>query len=190
MGCPVPMADTELRNAAKEFFERTRAWREWLDPITAEDGIRQYDLSPPTGSIVFRLEAGTKNGSEIAIDGAYSLSKDPLTYTNTSNSLVSSDRQTVILLSDPVEGDVIHLQASLVPSDDATGIPDHLAPHFAEAIVAGALYRIRTLEGQPFTNVNSAAVDLAKFEGHVSRVHAEVFRTHTNTTPRRRPTWC
>lgn len=190
MGCPAPVADAELRAACREIFEKTRAWRQWLDPFTVVDGVRQYSLVIPAGAEIYRPEAATLDGNPLDVDGAFALSKDPALHTGSGDGLVSQDRESVLLLNATPAGAVVQIKAALVPSNDATGIPDHLASQFADAILAGARFRIRTIPGQVFTDVASAAVDLAKCESEIGRIQADAFRSHTNSTPRRRPTWC
>lgn len=190
MGCPNPLADAELRNASREFFEKTRAWRQWLDWFTTFEGVRQYDIDVPVDTQVVRIEQATKDASPMSVDAAFILPKDPATHAVSGGGLSSADRTTIILGADTTTGSVIQLQCSLQPSEQATGIPDHLAAQYTDAIVSGALFRIRTLAGQPFTDVSSAALDLAKFEDAISSAQAAVFRSNTNTMPRRRPQWC
>lgn len=190
MGCPVPLANKELRNSAFEFFERTRAWRQWLDWFIAAEGVRQYDIDLPDGAQVVRIEKATRDGKPLKIEGAFALDKDPYEHAGSTQGLSSVDRTSIMLSSEPVAGSVIQLQASLAPSETATGIPDHLAAHYTDAIVAGALFRLRTIPNTTFANVDSAAVDIAKFQSEIGRVSALVWRTHTNEQPRSRPTWC
>jgi hypothetical protein len=190
MGCPVPVANAELRNAAYEFFERTRAWRQWLDWFVVSADVREYDIDVPPGTAVIRLEQATKDGNPMGVEGAFAIGKDPLQYTVSGDSLSSLDRATIVLSGLVPAGAKIQLQASLGPSPDATGIPDHLAQQYADAILAGALFRIRTIPKQSFTDVESASVDIAKFTGEIGRVQALAWRSHTNTQPRSRVRWC
>lgn len=190
MGCPVPVLDAELRNASQEFFERTRAWREWLPVITMVTGDRTYPLAPPTGSFVVRLEKATKNGNPLEVQGAMTLDKDPLLHTTSDEGMSSADRASIVMSKDVTAGDIIQVQASLAPTQDSTGIPDALVLHYRDALVAGALSRIRMLPGQKFFDPKLAAVNLIKFTSEIDRVSALVWRSHTNNQPRRRPLWC
>ncbi len=190
MGCPVPLANKELRDACFEFFERTRAWRQWLDWFEVADGVFQYDIDVPTGAQVVRLEQATCDGKPIRVEGAFSLPKDPATYGGSANSASSTDRVTLTLSSSVTPGARIQLMASLAPNETATGIPDHLAAQYTDAIVAGALFRLRTIPGTAFANVDGASVDIAKFQSEIGRVAALAWRSHTNEQPRSRPIWC
>lgn len=43
-GCPLAMADLQLRQAAREFCEMTMAWVEWLDDVTTVADVLEYDF--------------------------------------------------------------------------------------------------------------------------------------------------
>lgn len=191
IGCPVPVADTELRNAAAEFLARTRAWREWLEPVTvASDGAKEFDLDVPQGSMVVRLESVTINGTARAIDGSFDLASDPVLHQQMTDGFSSTDRQVALSSRSLPAGSVIQFRVSLAPAKDATSIPDHIAKQYEDGIVAGALHRIRTIPNQTFSDDNRGALDLAIFEREVNRVAPLVFRSHTNTMPRSRVKWC
>ena len=75
-GCPDPVLDQEIRNAAIEFFRRTRVWTEWLEPIYTSAGVREYDLDLPSGSEVVRIEQATRNGSPLELEGFRTVPSD------------------------------------------------------------------------------------------------------------------
>lgn len=190
IGCPLPVVDAELRNSAAEFLSRTRAWREWLDPVTVGSSQgKQFDLDIPQGSMVVRLEAVTVDGTPRGIEGAFNMTSDPLT-SEPGTGFSTADRLTVISSRSLTDGTVLQFQVSLNPAREATSIPDHIARQYEDAIINGALYRIRTLPGQAFTDDQRAVQDLAFFEREVGRVAALVYRSHSNTMPRMRVRDC
>lgn len=66
-GCSIPLLDQELRIAASTFFDMTRAWSDWLDPITTQAGIAEYDLDAPSGARIVRLERARIDGQDLTI---------------------------------------------------------------------------------------------------------------------------
>jgi hypothetical protein len=188
-GCPEPLANAELRNAAEKFFKRTRAWREWSDLITLRTVSREYDLDPPVGSYVVRIERATLNGSPFPIDGAFDLAGNPLLQ-SVGDGISSADRVVLTMSSTPVDGGKLSVFFSLAPSLTASGIPDHLFTQYADAILEGALGEIRMVPNETFTDDGRAAVNLAKFEAAMDRTVGQVFRSNTNTVPRARVSWC
>ncbi len=189
IGCPAPVVDAELRNAAAEFLSRTRAWREWLEPMNVFDGFRDMEMDLPAGSSVVRIERATLNGAPFPVDGAFELDADPMRGT-VGDGISSADRATIVLSRQLPAGSSIQIQASLAPSNEATGVPDHVARNFEDGIAFGALSRIRSIPGQPFSDDARAAADLLLFEREIARVAALVYRSHTNTKPRRSVQWC
>lgn len=189
IGCPAPVVDAELRNAAAEFLSRTRAWREWLEPMNVYEGFRDMELDVPIGSMAVRIEKATMNGSPFPVDGAFELNLDPAR--EIAGDGISSPGRAGLILSRPFPaGSVIQVQVSLAPAKAANGVPDHVARNFEDGIVFGALSRIRTIPGQPFSDDARAAADLLMFEREIARVAALVYRSHTNTKPRRSVQWC
>jgi hypothetical protein len=191
IGCPVPLANAELRNAAAEFFDRTRAWRQWLDPMVTYEAAKEYDLDLPTGAQVVRIESATLDGAPYAIQGAFSLIADPRQSSNgLPAGLSSEDRCTLVLANALPAGQHLQIQASLLPSESSTGIPDHLHAQYADAILNGALYRIRSLAGYDFSDDARGAIAMAAFEREIGRVQGLVVRSNTNVMPRSRVQWC
>jgi hypothetical protein len=182
----MPTVEAELRNAAEEFFKRTRAWREWLPDVIPGEGVRQVDITPPAGSYVVQIEKATRNGNPIPVEGAFSLTT-PAPLQNIGG-VSSMDRRKLDVLSDGFGGDSLRLQTSLAPTEMSTGLPDHLAEQYGREITDGAVFRIRSLP--LLADAALASVAYEQFEGHVARVGALVHRTHTSTTPRLRPMWC
>jgi hypothetical protein len=190
IGAPLPLVDLELRTAARTFFDRTRAWRDWSAPITTVDGVRQYPIGNAADTEVVRLERATKDANPLPVDGWMSLYKDPALHANTGDGLSSKTRQTVILGTDTPGGAVLQLLCSLRPSDTAQGLPDHLAAQYDQAIADGALAALRDLDGQTWSNPQAASQRRARFEAAIEAASARVFSSHTNTMPRARLRLC
>ena len=190
IGCPLPLVDLELRTAARHFFERTRAWRQWLDPITALDSVRQYILVLPAGTEAVRVEQATKDANPMPVEGYLQMHKDPARHATTSAGLSSPDRASIWLARDPTAGAQIQVQLSLRPSDAADGLPDHLAAQYDQAIADGALAALRDLDAQPWANPQAAMKRRLAFDQAIDTTSALVFRSHTNTLPRARLRLC
>lgn len=186
------MADQALREAAREFFTRSSGWRAWLDPVDARAGVRDYDLDLPSGADFLRMDKLTRNGMELNTAAAGWMQSDPAAGEQPDGAASISERLTVILPISPGEGDKIQVYAILVPSQNASGIPDHLAnhPQVARGILAGARYHLRTTPGAAYENTALAAIDMAEANGQADTFSVAAWRGFTNQTPRLRPTWC
>lgn len=188
-GCPDPLLEQELRGAAIEFFRRTRAWRRWLDEITATAGVRQYPIVLPAGSEIVRIEQATADDRPIEVQIHHAQRADPTTVQSSDYALASDDRRTLTILRDVAAGTRLRLQAALMPSLTAAGIPDDLFAQHVDAIVAGARYRLKRTPG-PLADGAGAKVALGEFESAIATGALDAWRGDTNNVPRARPKWC
>ena len=189
-GCPNPTANLALVDAAREFFRRTRLWREWLDPVTVMDGQREYDLDMPTGSVVVRIEACTSNGSPMDVLSANAQASDFTAQDQLGTGIVSQDRATFYLTRLVPAGVVLQARVSLMPNKTAVGIPNDLFQQHYEDIVSGAKHRLMLLPNTTFMNPEIAVLELGKFETAIASKAVTAWRGATGNTPRPRVSWC
>lgn len=189
-GCPNPTANLALCEAAREFFRRTRLWREWLDPVTVQDGQREYDLDMPSGSVVVRVEACTSNGRPMDVLSANELESDFTAHDQSGAGIVSKDRVTFHLTRLVPTGSVLQARVSLMPSKAASGIPNDLYEQHCEDIVAGAKHRLMLLPNTDFNNPSLAGFEGDKFQSAIASKAVTAWRGATGNTPRSRVRWC
>ena len=63
--CPEVIAERSIRSAVIELCEKSEAYQVQLDPLTVVSGIYEYDLEPPTGTIVHRIVWMTHEGKPL-----------------------------------------------------------------------------------------------------------------------------
>lgn len=189
-GCTFPLATQELRSAAQKFFHETRAWREWMDPFTAVDGRREYDIDPSPGSRVVSIEKATRDGNEFAIQGAFSQPSDASRHEQDGQGLASPDRLAVFLSRNPTAGSVYQLFCSLTVNDSAAGLPNHLFDQYRMDIMHGAKAALRLIPDTTFYNEKLAAVDEAKFLAAIDMARTQAWMSNTGTVPRPKVRWC
>lgn len=188
-GCPDPMLEQEIRSAAIEFFQRTRAWIVWLDPLQAQPDEREYQLALPEHAEVVRIERATKDGQPLAVSGYRTLPADPSRHDDTTAGLTSADRIAVWLPQPLATGVALQVQVSLMPTRSAPGVADALFSKHRAAIAEGAKYRLMTVPG-PLNQPKAAEDARQLFERAVASSSVDAWRGHTNTTPRATPKWC
>ncbi len=188
-GCPDPLLDQALRDAAIEFFQRTRTWVQWLDPVVATAALRQYELDLPTGAEVVRIEQATRNGRPLEVQGFRSLPADPTLATGDDMALVSADRVEIVLTQAAASRDRIQVFASLMPTRTAASLPDQLVAEYRHAIAEGAKHRLLRIPG-PLSKPQAAKEAKDLFEAAVASTSVAAWRSHTNATPRATPRWC
>lgn len=188
-GCPDPLVTQELRRAATEFFRDSRAWKEWLDPIVAAGTLREYDLDLPTGATLVELERATSNGAPVELLSFNAQEKSPAARENERPGIVTADRVSITLTRVFAPGSRIELQVSLTPSRTAATLPDSLMEQYAEAIVAGARFRLMRTPG-PLNNPQGAQLALSEYQQHLGKFTFQAFRGNAPSVPRARPKWC
>ncbi|CAN7344267.1 hypothetical protein LJR074_001967 [Acidovorax sp. LjRoot74] len=188
VGCPQPMANIALREAARVFFERTRIWREWLDLVSVQANVREYDLDVPDGAMVVRIERTTLDGEPLAVLSFNQLPSDPA-QSETSPGLTSRDRAVFTLTRALPAGKQISVFASLKPTKTAMGVPDDLFEHHGQDIVEGAKRRLMMVRGTSFYAPDLAAMAGTEFESAIGTKTVTAWRSATGNTPRARVGW-
>lgn len=189
-GAPDPMVEHAVGRAAREFFRRTRAWMEWLDPLTSDEATAQeQDFELPTRTEVVRIERATRNGSWLEVRSYREHDADWTRY-GAAAELVSRDLRVLTLTGSWASGDQVQVQVSLMPATDATGIPDDLARRYLEAIAEGAKARLLLTASTPFYDRAEGRAAAARFEQAIGAHAVDAWRGHTNNTPRATVRWC
>lgn len=192
-GCPDPVMDRALSQSAAEFFRRTRAWIEWLPGVTTAAGVREYALplaGYTTGAEVVRIEQATINALPLPILSFRDASTNWANYEQPNEGILSFDRENFTTATAYGAGQLIEIQASLMPSDLATGIPDRLFPPYVDDIVAGARARLMLIPGTDFASPQLAIDARNAFERAIDNKTVDAFRGHTGIAKRVRASWC
>jgi hypothetical protein len=190
-GAPDPLVSQALNRAAREFFRRTRAWTEWLEPLATVAGEgREYDLELPPQTDVVRLERATVGGAPLAITAWRQLERDPAQHGEGDRALVSGDLLAFRLRGLFAAGEQLQVQVALMPKTTATGIPDALATRYLEPIAEGAKAQLLATASAPFHDPKAATVAQLAFERAVAQHGVDVFRGHSSHVPRAAVSWC
>ncbi len=188
LGCPEPAVDRALLRSAQEFFEKTRAWRVQMDPITTIENTQQYDMNLPQYTILERLEAATLNGQDIGVDTMLDTTTADIARNNAGCKRVIANSNTSVLLLPAQAADLpLVIVGDVRPSDKAldTGISDNsMASDYSEAIARGALYRLLSQSDQPWTNMNKASIERAEFTATIAREKSRLWRARSKDRPR------
>jgi hypothetical protein len=191
-GAPDPTIESAARSAAREFFRQTFAWQEWLDPVsTVAGGNKEYDFELPNDADIARFERATIDGQPIEIGLWRQAKADPALFDGgVERQIVSGDLLILRLLGEFDAGLQLQAMVSLMPKLTATTVPDHLAGRYAEALADGALARLLNLGTASFFNRVAAGDAALRFQRAIDQCGTDLFRSHTNVTPRSRVAWC
>ncbi len=199
--CPEPVAEQALRLAAAEFCERTRCWRH----IT-ERTIRRSEscIVAPEYATIHEIENASFDGlpltptqfSDVDLGAEAQGDGTPqyITQSGPDRLIVMPFREgrlTISLFLKPRVGtDGLVLDTYGQDTDDpANQVPEFLFTQHAETLVNGALWRILSLPGQPYSNPTRAAECLAMFERKVDGHFAMNIRGQHRAPARSRPVY-
>lgn len=188
---PDPLVRQALCQAAREFCSRTYAWVEWLDSQATADGNQatQHDFDLPMQAELLRIEKATANGKPISVNAFRQVEADPDRHAKGSRGVVSRDQATFQVLNGVGVGELVQIQASLMPVLGASGVPDHLGARYHEALAEGAKSILLMVKGE-FYDPEKAALSSAKFERAIGSAGVDSYLGHTQSVPRANPKWC
>lgn len=173
-GCPEPMVVHAVRNACIEFCEKSLVLVRDHDPVTIIENIVDYDLEPPTGYIVVKVMKAWVNNQQI----------DPLVpdfvreaavynrlfaeyqqQPNTPQHYLQKDERSISLwpMPDRKISNGLTMRVALKPTRASTEIESVIFEDYAETIASGALSKLMSNVGRPYTNIEMAAVHAGRF---------------------------
>lgn len=188
-GVPDPTAHKNIRLAAIEFCERTRLWKYEDDYDVTADECNSGILTPG-GSIVHDIETVMFNGKELEpratrdIDELQPGWRTDVEQTGMPKYYTQIDQSTLRIVP-PMDGHV-YLCLRLKPSQDATDIPNFIGNEYREVIAWGALGRILTIPGQPYTNPDMGQYFSGKFTEKIDRLSLKGTTGQQNASKRTR----
>lgn len=187
---PDPLVRQAVCRAAREFLRTTKAWVEWLDASATVAGTGvEYDFDIPPQAELFRVDQATLNGTPLGVQSFRARNKD-WTTDESSKSLISRDQVTYTLVGLFSAGDVVQVQATLIPTLKATGLPDFLANRYFEPIAEGAKAIVLMTLDTEFYKPDLAGMCRAKFVSAMNTHAVDAYLGHTTSVPRARPKWC
>lgn len=190
--CPTFLAESKLREAAVEFFRRSRQWRTPLDAIITIAGPNEYDLTPPDGARIVSLLRCTIDGQQAELYEQVTLdTRNPDWRTATGAKaigVVALSTLKVIAYPQPKNGgQTIVVTAALIPTGDT--VPDEVGERYRDAFIYGALYRLLNMRVQPWYDPAEAEKKRRYFEREISDAKNEVGFTDNDVMVKMRRVW-
>lgn len=196
-GCPVIVAEHELRRAAQAFFQQTRAWQVILPAVTVDADQFEVDVTPVDTTLdLVRVESATYDGRPLGkqtsdvLDAEFT--DDWTAHTGTPSDYVQMTPNVLRLYPVPVADATtgVVVRAAVAPGDTSAGLPDDLASRFWDEMHAGAKARLMLYPGKPWTNPELAAVYGQAFSNMVSTATATAARAYGQARIPARVKWC
>lgn len=194
-GAPNPVVDHWLRNAAIEFFDRSKALR--IDLTAADAVAEQMEYAPilPANTdlieilqVLFNDEPLTMKAPAF-LSGKYGNWKGEI---GTPEHFTQQDGVNVLLVPAPADAAVgaIKIKAAVKPGEGATGIDDWAYSKWRQAIAAGCKGKMMAMANVPWSNTEFASINLAQFEVAISQATIAANKGFTRATPRFSGSFC
>jgi len=166
-GATNEMALLEIKNTIIDFCEKSLILQIDHDPITAINGIMDYDLEPPSGKLVVKIIRSWYKGFELEPVGPDEI-HTPSIYNPNSGALVRREDPRLITQKDartfsvyPIPNETVSnsitLRVALKPTRTSTTIDDFIFEDYAETIGHGAISRLALSPDKPYSNPQLAA---------------------------------
>ena len=175
MGAPEPLVDQALRLAAREFCQRTSAWQEWQDAVSATSTNR-FEFDVPSGAEVVKVASAVVGKTPLDVLSYQDVPSDWMDPASTAlhNKLVHLAGNEFLIFPLPTEP--IRLQLVFKPTLTASNVGDEVVDLWGEDIACGAKARLMAMRDMPFTDLTSASVNKAAFEAAIHRVANRAFQ--------------
>ena len=170
-GCPAPIVVQAIRDAAREFCERTWVWQEVV-PFQMDEGMREIFIASPRGSRLVSVRHLIEDNREVDFPD---------------DIFVRSDREMDKLRMESSETKQSSVRAVFKPSEDADSCPDFLYNDHAEAISYGAKYRLLSNPSKPWGMPEMAMVHLQMFRKSIAQVKIYLRKGYTGKSLKVKP---
>lgn len=164
-GCPDTLIENYIRSATIELCEKAPVLQAELDPVSTVTGIYEYDLEPPTGTVVHKIMWVVHDGKELEPISTSLLEQRKESWRDASNRgtpeyYVKTSQSLFWLVPVPNATKVSStiLRCQLKPTQTSTTADDELMSDYRDTIVNGALYRLLRLPSKQWTDYNGAQV--------------------------------
>jgi hypothetical protein len=165
-GCSEDFAIMELRAVARDFCRESDIWREALDTIATVADQADYNLEDEHeyAAHIQRVRLVTLDDSDLSAED-WSLSVDGV----------------LTLDPAPAETDMdLDVDVVFVPDLDADDHPDFLVSRWAEALIVGAVARLKLQAGsgqqvRPWFDPSGGQLATAQYQGLIAEARRECF---------------
>lgn len=167
-GCPEIAATAALRDSAVQFCEQTLIHQVDHDPVSVIANVADYDLETPvTQTRVFKIMRAWYKGTQLTAVAPDQVT-EPTVYnqsiggyqkkTGTPVGFIHKDADSFSLspVPDATVAGAITMRVALAPLRNSTTVADFLYQNWGEVISHGALQRILSMVGRPFSNAPAA----------------------------------
>ena len=167
-GAPVPLVDSAIRKATREFLRRTTVLRQEFT-FTTTPGIDTYRLNPASGQVSSVL-AVYADGVDRPLPVATEYARYASTVTQTS--WQSPTPNVLRILPVPTEEQTFRVEAVITLGFEDNSFPDEIFENYSDALALGTLSVMYAMPGKPWTSAESAKSSGRGFGNEIRRVRS------------------
>lgn len=183
IGCPEPLAQQALVDAAIEFCDQTTYVTTDLDPVSIQKGVTQYELDLPAQTELSQILRVWVDGRLLGPVPSFEVQSTtapegtPLYY-------YTRDRDEVLNLTlypapDKNVTNGLVVRVATRPTRGATQVHSALYNEWADVIVESALAKMYGTPGQVFSNEAKSVVLMQKVRARTNVARVEAYRGRT-----------
>lgn len=157
-GAPDSLIQTHLQRVLRDFYTRSTAWRDYLDPINVVGNINEYDLNPLNQNYQVQFVLG-------AFLFPFAGSNEPLALGVSTRKLFGitpgpparyymqrPDQMILYPVPNVNYGPILNVYAALIPTNLAAILPDMSYTQHSEALIWGTLARLYAIPKRPWSD--------------------------------------
>lgn len=190
-GVPNPVAINAIRNACFDFCRDSLWLTQVSDPAAYVQGTQTYDLEPPSGTKVVGVLHVVLDGTRTIYPWSMEETVAARPNWQTAEGLVEGFLQqtpgSISLIQIPADSGTFVASLAVAPSRTATSVDDRVYDYHLESIKYGALWKLKSMIGQPWADPQGASLYEQRFLMMVNQATTERLRSNSRASMRVAP---
>ena len=170
-GCPDSLIQTNIRSAAIELCEKSKAFTFDLDPITTISGEYEYEFDQPSGTDVHQILWATYDGHDLDPISPRSLElnyPDWRDKTGTPTVYLQKTVNTFWLVPVPNDGKELLVNVALKPTRTTNNIDTEFSNTYRDGIIYGTIFRLLRIPQKEWTDPIASADYFNLFQAEIA----------------------
>ena len=191
-GVPYPVVINAIRNACFDFCRRSLVWNEFQSQKAYTQGTAEYVLTPATGAQIVQVLSLIIDDGRLIPPGSTDETVQARPQWRTQEGLVEWFIQpspgVVHFVAVPNGSGTFVPQVAYAPARDASSVDASLYDLYLEDIKYGALWKLKSIVGEPWADPAGAAYYADLFNRGIGRAVSERTRNNSRASLRVAPT--
>ncbi len=163
--CPEFTAERAIRDTCIDFCARTDLYRAEPQTLVVSRGITDYELDAVTGTEPNHVKSVLREGRPLeALTYEDAFMKVELSGFGPPTYYSQYDNRNILIGPKPEGRGTLKVLYTLKPTQNSTTIPDTIGLEHRETLVAGALFRLQMMSGQPWMDGPAAGANRQLYE--------------------------